>query len=31
VAKIEENDEVIDAPDYYFEINFLQLCKEYEA
>lgn len=27
---IDENDEVIDAPDYYFEINFAQLCKEYK-
>lgn len=26
----DENDEVIDAPDYYFEINFSQLCKEYK-
>ena len=27
---VDENDEVIDAPDYYFEINFSQLCKEYK-
>jgi hypothetical protein len=27
---VDENDEVIDAPDYYFEINFAQLCKEYK-
>jgi hypothetical protein len=29
-AAVDENDEVIDAPDYYFEINFSQLCKEYK-
>lgn len=27
---VDENDEVIDAPDYYFEINFSHLCKEYK-
>lgn len=27
---VDENDEVIDAPDYYYEINFAQLCKEYK-
>lgn len=28
---VDENDEVIDAPDYYFEINFAQLTKEYKV
>jgi len=28
---VDENDEVIDAPDYYFEINFSQLVKEYKT
>jgi hypothetical protein len=26
----DENDDIIDAPDLYSEINFEQRCKEYE-